>query len=653
MPHRRKQSKHCLAVGFKKGLKSPHKGKQLNFSPKQATKYSRVSLDTFNDRIHQHEGTLTFLDVDGTATTTAPLRPKRKVDTVVDDNLINDNPSVHPDLLTNKLMRPYHVQGLFATANAEHRLNHANCEGVMEFDAENSRKWGVVWQERLKCTKCKYISSYRKLYEEVENPSVRGRKAAKANVGLQLGLASTPISNTGVCRILNNANVISPSIGGMQKQTNKVCQKLQEINTENLQEIRQGLVGANTEIGQKNPQTVNVEGDSCYNNPMFNSDSTPFQAGTIATTTFCENNTKGKKIVGVHIASKLCVIGSKLRNKGLNVECPNHKGHCSANIAENAVIGNEGQWSENVARQINQDLKIHSYTGDGDSKSHAGVNRSQKSKVNSLKDIRHLANSVKREVYKTNFSSNMFNGTTKANLKNRFALSVKQRCVAELTKAHEKYNGKISKIKAVMPAVIKAIIMCFKGYCGTSCKQNSLVCSGNYRQAKNFMPSNVRLKMTEKDEIQLVQCISIILAPSSLEQTKLLTSTQKCEAVNRSYQAVNPKMITSPRNFAGRIHGQIHKLNNGYARSVLLKTSGLGASLAKGSKVIKQLLSTEKKTRYNSKPEVAAKRKASRYAARQRKYALHENKHYKKGLTDLKPGQDKIKHLTDHGYAAK
>ena len=335
MPHVRKRVRQSRAVGFKMGKRSILRGKKLHFkASKHAVKYARFPIDAYQDRIHEHNETLTFLDVDGTATDNKPLRPKSNADTIVDEHLSSEGSAVHPDLLTNKLMCPYHVQGLFATANKEHNVKYPKCQGTMEFDAANSIKWGIVWQERLKCTKCKYISGYRKLYEEVDNASGRGRKAAKANIGLQLGLASTPISNTGACRIFNNVNMISPTISGMQKQSNKVCQKLQEINTQSMHEIRQDIIEGNAKIGQQNPKNVNVEGDSCYNNPMFNSDATPFQAGTIATTTFCENNTKGKQIVGVNIASKLCVIGSKLRNKGLKVECSNHRGHCSANMSK-------------------------------------------------------------------------------------------------------------------------------------------------------------------------------------------------------------------------------------------------------------------------------------------------------------------------------
>ena len=142
--------------------------------------------------------------------------------------------------------------------------------------------------------------------------------------------------------------------------------------------------------------------------------------------------------IGVHIASKSCVRASQLRNKGGKVSCPNHAGYCSANITGETPIGQEDQWNEKAARQISQDLNLTHFTGD--SKGHKGVNKCQENTVISLKDLRHLANYMKRQVYITPFTKTMF-PCNKSNLKNRFALSVKARCLGELRSAHMYYNG--------------------------------------------------------------------------------------------------------------------------------------------------------------------------------------------------------------------
>lgn len=447
---------------------------------------------------------------------------------------------------------------MFNSEIEAHRVANQCCKGRLEFDAEACRQRTLAFEERLKCTNCKYVSKYYKLYEEIKTGK-RGRRAAKINVGLQLGLMNTQISNTGAVQILAHSNMIPPHKKSMQVMSNKIGEKVKSLNMQNMHSIRQSLKDENAKCGNKNPSEVNVEGDSCYNNPLFSSDNTPFQAGTVVTTTMCENNTTNKKVIGVFVGVKICKTASTLKNQGVNVTCPNHPGHCSANLDPTQPIGDEAKWNENVTREINKDLSIAHFTGDGDSKGHNGVDKGQTDKVTHLKDVRHLANSLKREINKAPFSRKMFDGKLRTNLKNRFAMSVKARCLAELKMTHKILKGDLNKIKNKIPKIIDAIIMCFKGYCGSMCKRHSLVCGGNFRQAKNYLPSNIKLKMTATDEKLLSECIKVLLSAESLTKTKFLSSTQKCEAVNRAYQACMPKSVTFSRNCHGRIHSKILK----------------------------------------------------------------------------------------------
>jgi len=178
-----------------------------------------------------------------------------------------------------------------------------------------------------------------------------------------------------------------------------------------------------------------------------------------------------------------------------------------------------------------------------------------------------------------------------------------------------------------------------------------LVCSGNYRKAKNYMLDNVRLKMTDDDETLLRKCIEILLGPESIEKTKFLTSTQKCEAVNRSYNACLPKNVTFLRNCHGRIHGQILRLNHGLADTVILKARVNGVKLSHGSSVIRHLLRTEYYDKLRKTTRYISRARRSRFASRQYRYKLHTDLHYSKGLTDPKPDFSSTPHLKDHAYA--
>ncbi|KAH3755438.1 hypothetical protein DPMN_190134 [Dreissena polymorpha] len=164
----------------------------------------------------------------------------------------------------------------------------------------------------------------------------------------------------------------------MHRAAGNVSEAMVALNEKDMHDIREKIKQDNRLCGLKDGTKVNVEGDTCYNNPLFNSGGhTPFQGGTIAFTTMCENNTRSKRIIGVHVANKLCMVASRLRNQGIAVDRPNHDGKCTANMSETGVTGNEEKWNEQVARKINTDLNIASITGYGDSKGHRGVDKAQ------------------------------------------------------------------------------------------------------------------------------------------------------------------------------------------------------------------------------------------------------------------------------------
>lgn len=643
----------CRQIGFQRGQANPSvRGKPRDYEPSaEKSRYVRTTFDTFDSRIHEkNNGVLTFKDVDGHDTPVKPLRPLKCRSRLLDQYLETAESNIQPDLLVNKLYCPYYVQLMFNTEIKRHIEIQSECNGNLEIDVKKSLKWGLGWRERLICPKCPFQSEYYILYEEVKVKK-RGRRAAKVNVGLQIGLMTTPISNVGACRILATSNIIPPSRSGMIKQSNKVNDSLVQLNNESMKDIRQKLVRENENCGNKNAIAVNIEGDSCYNNPIFNAESTPFQAGTIVTTTFCENNTRNKQVVGVFIGNKLCRVASKLNNDGQNVKCPNHAGHCTANLEMTETIGNEEKWNIEVCKAVQNDISISTFTSDGDSKGCKGVSKATSSNATCLKDLRHLGNSLKRQIYKAPFSSKMFSRSRTTNLKNRFALSVKARCIAELKQAHSIYNSDLDQIRQVIPSVKEAIIMCFNGNCGETCKKHSLVCKGEYRQEKFFLPPSTKLTMTESDECLMSKCMDVLLGSSNLQLTAQMSSTQKCEAVNKSYQACNPKCVTFSRTCSGRIHGQILKLNTGFADSTLLKTSALGATLTKGSSVIKHIAKMQRSDQYYKKTCNKVRKRLMRYKTLSRKYTLHANLHYSKGLTDPKPNFSDMKHLQDHKLA--
>lgn len=120
-------------------------------------------------------------------------------------------------------------------------------------------------------------------------------------------------------------------------------------------------------------------------------------------------------------------------------------------MAEDAVIGNETVYSKKCAVEVSDYLKISHIATDGDSKAFRGIKEIHGPNVTSLRDARHLAGSLKRAILKCTFSTSLFSGINKLNEKNRFALDIKARCVAELNQSFQVHNGELYKIKEQMP----------------------------------------------------------------------------------------------------------------------------------------------------------------------------------------------------------
>jgi hypothetical protein len=388
----------------------------------------RLKGAVFESRVTQEsDGVLTILDVDQSPCPPMLLRPRPKSPGVLDDFL--ESTVSDPDNHTYKHYVPSLVSVLWNSTIKEHAIERNGCDGELEFDSIASKKWGFAWKERLKCKKCDFVGQYHTLYYEVDT-SGPGRKAATINIGLQEGLMTTPISNKSFRDITINCNIIPASLSSMQHLANKVGSVIVKHNRDDMKEIRETIVEENEMCGFENPNLVNVESDARYNNPIYSSGVTPFQAGTQVVQTMCENNTKNKKIVSVFLGNKLCNVASRLRNKGIAVKCPNHNGHCTANLAEDAVIGNETEYSRQCTTELNDTLKIANITTDGDSKSFNGVNNTQGKGATQLRDIRHLSNSMKSAVHNCTFSLSMFVGKNKSNMKSRFAMDLKAQCMA-------------------------------------------------------------------------------------------------------------------------------------------------------------------------------------------------------------------------------
>ena len=530
-----------------------------------------------------------------------------------------------------RLLAPERVLQLFQTAFREHSTQR--CDGEFMWDQAAECKWGVCWRMGLKCKKCTFKTGPQKLYYEV-NAQGRGRKAATANVGLQVGLSQNMVSNTAMRQILLSSNVTPPTPSAMQKQANKVGAAIESLNMSDMQRQREKLQAVQHLRGQAG-KPIPVEGDARYNNNLTSGGGkTLYQPATQTVYTLAENVTKKKKVIGVYTGNKLCHTANLLRSQGGEPACPTHPGVCTANLREEDIIGDEQRAVQEILNDISGEVSIGAITTDGDSRAQQACPDS----VQSLRDTRHFGNSLRKKIESAPFSDRVFPGKTKSEKntwQKRFSQDLAKRCNAEFDICFKEKKGDTEAVVCALSYTIDCIEHCYGGDCSL-CEKYSFTCRGG---EKYLMPPSIELDFSDdRDRHILRELLNFRLGRKAVLLCKFNSNTQKVESVNRTYQKTNPKLVTWTRNFRGRIHSGVHLRNNGIKNSTLAKMKHLG--IEPTTSVVKELERMEKKQklRLDCKKTVAYRRRLkvriiSRYRKYDRSKAAKLCSHYKKGIT--------------------
>jgi len=653
---------------FKKGQAAHNKGQtrdKVHNSVSTEVSWRRPSKEEYKKLTKPtSEGGHCTTDVDGKIGSERFLRPLVSEKQPID--FYKNSEVDRPEMDTYKVLHTLSLEYLLNEAIRGHKTLNPGCTGNLLFDEQRETKIGVCWKESFKCDLCTFTSNVEKLYKEVENTgkSKRGRKTAAPNMALQAGLMTTGVGNTGFRNILLHMNMAAPSMSSMQRLSNQASALIVEDNERDMQTRRKALRADNMAKGFDADSPIAVEFDTRYNNPLNSgAGRTPFQPGTQSVSTACENMSPEKQIIGINIKNKLCKTAQLLRNQGKSISCPNHPGHCSANISLDTSIGDEFTWCKETFEHMGRDedpLKYKFITTDLDSRSGEALktvaSNSGVDTVN-LKCTRHLAQSQRRRTGNSKWSVNMFpakTGTTKDSLQRQFSYNLARRCTKEFNLCYNDKEGNITKIKRKLTYVRDAIIECYKDN-HKLCRKFSYACSGKKKGLwlRSFLPHGTCLNMDGDDEVTLRELIDLRLGRKAIECTKLNTNTQKCESVNRAYSRTNPKNITWSRNLFGRLHTAANMLNHGFANSTVKRLEALGAPLTPGTRVIRQLQSIQKRTQYQREYKKSLKYKYSRAQSRIKLFRLHRNVTHVKRATTYKRDCEIFKFRMDHTYAKK
>ena len=354
---------------------------------------------------------------------------------------------------------------MWNTSTKQHLQSKPKCKGNLKLVKTDHNIISTEWS--LHCDSCPFKGDSYKMFKEV--PRVEGSRGplrSTLNLALGAALINSPIG-AHVCReILLTLGINPGSESGIQNQ----------ITASGIQTVILGLDNLLYEQRKSMSQddgTGDVISMDTQFRPKIYSSPAPhtFQAGNIAVTTAISNRTK--KVVDVHIASKLCAKKQALQGKGIYVQCPEHEGKCTADLQPHESIGDEGRYAKEIAKDLkNVGYGLRGTCTDHDTKAANSFQEEWGEELEQLLDPIHLSKAQKRHTSKMEFSETMFwgrNKDTRDNSKKKFAEEIRQRCSAEISAAIRKcegVKGSEEKKLAVQNLLLTspfAILQCYKG----------------------------------------------------------------------------------------------------------------------------------------------------------------------------------------------
>ncbi|CAC5419614.1 unnamed protein product [Mytilus coruscus] len=451
----RKQPKKSA---FTKGYTPWNKGTEVSWNTaKTNTTYERMESNEYDLVVKPRmDGILlTTPDCEGNSRPMCILRPKKTptvdLKTEIKNNSFDGMSIVDNEKLITMMNSAVHL----------HAIKSEPC-GPPSFAYYNIQKWGVCLKFQVYCERCQFITPMYKLYKTI--PSEKpGPDPAAANVGFALGIQETAIGNTRAQQLLSNMNCQPPSRSSMQRTSNKVSDKLVELNQDDMADKLEIVKAVNRKRGAPENE-INLTVDVRYSSNTITSKKKPGQNANQACAVGIETVTDRKYIVATASLNQMCWTGAWLRGKGFTIECPNGHEECTADLHRAAPLS-EYELGKKIGNQLAvQGILVKYATTDGDGRTANGINDAIQAlhpmwKVERLADPIHLGNGQFRAAMRANFSDSMFGCRTKEQKKiiqKLFSQDIKARSSLITSHLMEVYGRDIQKISEDLPKAFEA-----------------------------------------------------------------------------------------------------------------------------------------------------------------------------------------------------
>ena len=370
-----------------------------------------------------------------------------------------------------------HLTKLINSTIKAHKKHNVTCDGEFEFIHHQQKIISTSWS--MKCRICDFKSVPQKMYDENNlTASKTGPKPSTLNEALGFALLKSSIGAVQFREILLSLGINPGSHHGIHDVITKCGKVVTQLAEQNMFYERQKC---------KSKKDIGVSLDGWYPTKFSCG---PWQASSQVTFTALDSITK--KVLFLYTASKLCPQATKMRNLGIEVDCPGGHSKCTANLSKFDSIGQEGFYASETATIFKKEnIEITHFCSDADSKIKNGFFKVFPHSKHYL-DKNHLARSLKRGLINAKYSKNMFNlRTAKARnrAKTRFAGDMRYRVESEFSAFFKTLKSgtqeqKIEKMSAHVTKLIPTLISCFKGD-HTLCAKHSRICGKEKKMKKN------------------------------------------------------------------------------------------------------------------------------------------------------------------------
>ena len=528
--------------------------------------------------------------------------------------------------MTNRVVTVGKLMELINNVYRGHKEHKTNCKGELRWDFDTERSRGLSCNVRLLCAKCNYQSKHHKLYTEAKRTGKRGPRKNLINESIQVAINQCPIGPTSVQRIIASANIKPPSRTLLQDKAKIVSDKIKNINTNDMKDIRSKLKDINRYRG--NPiHEVDLEVDSVYNNPLnFASGQTPLQPATQCVTVAVENTTHRKSLIGMTLKNKNCTVRPPCVGE--------HVKKCKGNLPLGSSIGNEKAWAQELLSELVDDgIHVRNLVTDTDTGGFKAAEHLYECGRSSVKpkhhfDTTHLSRNQRKTLKKRDKLLDIMPGRTKKiriQQRGRFAQDITNRCQAEMHHIYKVAIGDKQKLTKLSQNACNSIIKCYQGN-HRACRTKSFVCSGNWIKNSTYLDDDFEVKQIKETTDILKECVGLRLNDSIIEKTMYALNTQKVESGKRRIKKSLPVSQTFTRNFEGRAHSAAHRINHGPAKSIEILCRKIGAPLAAPSSVSKFLEEDHRRYTLNKQRANCKNEKIKKAKKRDHLYKLYDSK---------------------------